>query len=111
MNGIIQMNELLAEKVGVNQAIVLAKFYSFTYKGIMERESKDEKVWVKVSTAHLSQMMTYFTRRQLCLILSKLEDEDYIESTINNEDAFDKTKSYCLTEKAIDGLTRIKGGF
>lgn len=111
MYGMITMNELLAEKIGVNQAIMLANIHQLMLEtSAMNSERIDGSIYIKKTVAELQERYKYFTTRQIRTILENLEKVGYIESKILNEDKFDKTKSYTITKDGMIALSTIKGG-
>lgn len=111
MYGIATMNELLAEKIGVNQAIMLSNIQQLMLEAsALNAERIDGSIWIKKTVVEFQDRYKYFTTRQIRTILENLEKVGYIESKIFNEDKFDKTKSYTITKDGMIALSTIKGG-
>lgn len=90
----------VAEKVGVNCAIILNNLYYWIEKNRANGKNYyDGYYWTYNSTKAFSQLFPYFSQRQIETALKKLRDEEYIITGNYNEFKYDRTLWYAITKK------------
>lgn len=77
-------NVKVAEDVGANSAVLL--------EGIRQASG--------ASVQYLCDAFPYLTVNQIRSCLKKLEDSDYVGYAYYSENPMDRTKGYCITDKA-----------
>lgn len=92
----------VAEEVGINAAVL---FYNICFcvaqNTANERNCVNGKYWTYNSVSAYSRLFPEFSEKQVRTALKKLEDCGYIESGCFNEDPYDHTKWYTVTNGAI----------
>lgn len=92
----------VAQKYGVYEAIVLNNlFYWIQQNAANERHCHDGHYWTYNSTKAFTQLFPYFSEKQIRTILGKLEKSGLILVGNYNKSAYDRTKWYALTDKAL----------
>lgn len=90
----------VAEKVGVNCAIILNNLYYWIEKNRANGKNYyDGYYWTYNSTKAFSYLFPYFSQRQIETALKKLRDEEYIITGNYNEFKYDRTLWYAITKK------------
>lgn len=89
-------------KYGINQAIMLGSIYSWVEKNIQNDENCFEgRYWTYNSIKAFTEQFPFWSERQIRDIISKLKENELIEIGCFNENKFDKTAWYTLTEKGF----------
>lgn len=92
----------LAAKLGVHAAIVFHYMAYWVYENaINKRNFKDGKYWTYNSIAALQTHFYYMSAKTITRAIEKLVDAGYIESGCYNQDPYDRTKWYTLTDDAM----------
>jgi hypothetical protein len=90
----------LATILGLNEAIILSHI-----KFLQKNFAKDgEPFWllpIKRTVKKLNEIYPYLSEKEIRGALDRLEKNEYLLSDINNENNFDRTKSYVLGWAAI----------
>ena len=95
-------NVQLATDYGVNEAIVLNNlFFWVQHAEANDKNHHDGRYWTYNSTKAFEKIFPYFTAKQIRTILGKLEKNGLIVTGNYNQSAYDRTKWYALTEKAL----------
>lgn len=98
----------LAKKYGILEAVLLDNFCFWTVKNAAnEVHIHEGRVWVYNSIKAFCEMFPYASQKQIRSALAHLENEGLIVAGNFNESAYDRTKWYALTDKA---LTICPGG-
>lgn len=92
----------IAEKYGINCAIILKDIYFWVKKNIAnEKHFYDGMHWTYNSIKAFEEMYPYLSKNQIAGALKKLKDEELIVEGNYNRTSFDRTKWYALTEKGF----------
>ena len=92
----------LAEKYGILEAVLLDNFCFWTVKNAAnEVHIYDGRVWIYNSIKAFGEMFPYASQKQIRSALAHLENEGLIVAGNFNESAYDRTKWYALTDKAL----------
>ena len=91
----------IAVEYGVNEAILLQSIYEWVKVNEVRNEHyRDGRYWDCCSTDALAQLFPYFTKGQIQYTLKKLREHGLILVGNYNEQPFDQTRWYALTDKA-----------
>lgn len=96
----------LAEKIGLHEAIIL----QYISNCIEVNRSKNQywgygNWWVRMPMSSLIENFPYLTARQMGYSIEKLKNSGHILSANHNENKYDQTKWYALTEKGAAALS------
>lgn len=95
-------NVQIATDYGVNEAILLNNlFFWVQHAEANDKNHHDGRYWTYNSTRAFEKIFPYFTAKQIRTILGKLEKHGLIVTGNYNQSAYDRTKWYALTEKAL----------
>lgn len=87
----LKFNSLLAERIGLNEAIVIQQFYSWCeYYG----EIKDEHKWIRKGYNELNERFPFWSINTLKRTICSLQESEYLISKRYNSSKFDNTKWY-----------------
>lgn len=90
----------VAIDIGINAAVL---FYNICFwvgqNTANERNYVNGKYWTYNSASAYTRLFPEFSQKQIYTALRKLEDQGYIESGCFNDDPYDRTKWYTVTEK------------
>ena len=90
----------IAEKVGINSAILLNNLYFWIEKNKAdEKNYYDGYYWVYSSAKALKQLFPYLSQRQIETALKKLRDAGYIIAGNYNTSKYDRTLWYAITKE------------
>lgn len=93
-------NVAVAEKVGLNSAVIFNSIYYWIEKNKAdERNYKDGYYWTFMSKKGYCRYFPYLTERQIDYALKKLVDEGYLVTGNYNKSAYDRTLWYRITDK------------
>lgn len=96
-------NVEIAERYGVYDAIILKNILFWVMKNKENGKHRhDGKYWTYNSVSAFSKLFPYFSEKQIRSILSRLERNGLIVSGNYNTSAYDRTKWYALTDKALE---------
>lgn len=88
-----------ASKVGVNAAVILQNLYFWVVKNEANGTNNfDGRYWTYNSVSAFCKLFPYMSKGQISGALRKLEDEGYIVSGNYNDNKYDRTKWYALTD-------------
>ena len=91
----------IACEYGVNEAVLLQNIYEWVKVNEVRNEHfHDGRYWDSGSTDALAQLFPYFTKNQIQYTLKKLREHGLILVGNYNEQPFDQTRWYALTDKA-----------
>lgn len=93
----------VACKVGVPGAIVL-QHLCFLQKNLIAPNENWQEKWVKRSAQAMTVAYPYWSAKQIRTILDNLESDGYSLSKIENENRYDRSKSYILTKSGAELL-------
>lgn len=101
------LNTVLAEKVGLNEAIVLQQLHYWLQRSPHEH---DGKLWVYNTYAEWQKQFPWWSDTTIKRIFTALEKSGYVESGNFNKAAFDKTKWYTVNYStfAYDPIEQVK---
>ena len=101
----------IAEKVGVNAAVVYQNIYFWCEKNkANNKQIIDGKTWVYNSVSAFGKLFSYLTDRQIRTALDALEKAGLIETGVYNKRKGDKTKWYsCVALNDQKPLTNTSG--
>lgn len=91
----------VAAKVGVHAAIVIQHLWFL--QGHCGAEDP-RLAWVKRSRKSIAVTYPYMTEKEIRGVLDRLEKNEVIESKVENDVAYDRTKSFRLTAKGLEML-------
>lgn len=95
-----KFNVEIATKVGVLEAIILECIsYWYSYNKANNTNYYDNDYWSFNSVKAWTELLPYATIMQIRRSLSKLKEHGYIKINSFNNNPFDQTKWYSLTEK------------
>lgn len=95
----------IAEKVGVNSAIILNNLYFWVEKNkANDCNFHDGYYWTYNSQKAFSELFPYFTQKQIRYAIKKLIDMEIIITGNYNELSYDRTLWYAITEKGYELL-------
>lgn len=93
----------IAERYGVYDAIILKNILFWVMKNKENgKHCHDGKYWTYNSVSAFSKLFPYFSKKQIRSILGRLEKNGLIVSGNYNKSAYDRTKWYALTDKALE---------
>lgn len=101
---IISANPFIAEKYGIDQAILLNNFYLWTSSAPdnpNERTYFNGRYWINVSLKEMKYIFRHMSMSGLKRNLDKLIEQDLLLKDNFNLDPLQKTLWYALTDKAI----------
>lgn len=89
-------SEKAALEVGINSAIMLEFFNKE-----MKNSAHEQRVtgYVKLPANYISECLKIFNERQIRYTINHLEGNGYIHSITDNDHAYDRSKSYSITQK------------
>lgn len=91
----------VACEYGVSEAVLLQNIYSLVAKNAAnESHYHDGRYWTRGSAAAFAKLFPYFTEKQVRYTLEKMEKHGLILVGNYNEQPFDQTRWYALTDKA-----------
>ena len=92
----------LAEKVGLECAIILQHFYTW-HKGNKDNPemNKDKRVWFFLSRKSILEVFPYLTDRKIRNSIDNLIKSGYVIKGNYNKDSFKKANWYALMDNAI----------
>lgn len=94
-------NTDIAMEYGLEEAILLENLYFWVQKNKANNKNCFEgKFWTYNSVKAFNDLFCYITPSKIVRALKKLEDEGLVESGCFNENKYDHTKWYTVTEKA-----------
>lgn len=97
----------IAEKYGVNAAIILYNFNFWIEKNKAdEMNCYDGNYWTYASKKSLSASFPYLTERQIRTALDKLREDGILVAGNYNKNPYDKTNWYSITEKGTSMLQK-----
>lgn len=95
-------NVQIATDYGVNEAIMLNNlFFWVQHAEANGKNFHDGRYWTYNSARAFEKIFPYFTAKQIRTILLKLEKNGLIVTGNYNQSAYDRTKWYALTERAL----------
>lgn len=102
-----QFNVEIATLVGLEEAIIFNNLcYCYSIVKDNPKNVVNGKVWIRIKQNKLKEIFPYLgTQQNISLHIKRLIDLGFIEAQIVqilNDNAFDRTLSYSITEKAID---------
>lgn len=95
-------NVEIAEKYGVEKAVLLENFYFWIKKNQANKKNMhDGKAYTFNTASAFAELFPYIKERQIAKLLREMESEDdlLLSGQFNN---YDRTKSYTLTDKALE---------
>lgn len=96
-------NVEIAEQYGVYDAIILKNILFWVMKNKENgKHCHDGKYWTYNSVSAFSKLFPYLSEKQIRSILGRLEKNGLIVSGNYNKSAYDRTKWYALTDKALE---------
>lgn len=94
---------LIAEKYGLECAIILQNIYFWIEKNIANNTNFfDGKYWTYNSVKAFSKLFKYMSESTIRRTLKKIEDEGLIITGNYNKSSYDRTTWYALTEKGFN---------
>lgn len=102
-----QFNVEIATLVGLEEAIIFNNLcYCYSIVKDNPKNIVNGKVWIRIKQNKFKEIFPYLgTQQNISLHIKRLIDLGFIEAQIVqilNDNAFDRTLSYSITEKAID---------
>ncbi|PWL79686.1 hypothetical protein DBY21_02785 [Candidatus Gastranaerophilales bacterium] len=100
-------NIIIAEKLGVNEAIMIRNFQFWLEKNkANEKNYCDGRYWTYNSIAAFCKIFPFWSRDQIRYILKKLTDKGILISGNFNKNPYDKTLWYSLDEEKMAELLK-----
>ena len=98
-------NVEFATEYGVNEAILIENIYYWCSKNSAnESHLKQGNVWTYNSVQAFNKLFPYLTQHKITKALKHLEEEELIKTGNFNENPYNRTKWYAVTEKGISFL-------
>ena len=92
----------IAKEYGVNCAIILQHLFFWIEKNrANEKNYHDGRYWTYNSVKAFSELFPYMTDKQIRTALKTLESEGLVITGNYNSSAYDRTKWYALTDRAL----------
>ncbi len=100
-------NIIIAEKLGVNEAIMIKNFQFWLEKNKANEKSYYEgRYWTYNSIGAFCKIFPFWSRDQIRYILKKLTDKGILISGNFNKSPYDKTLWYSLNEEKVEELSK-----
>lgn len=100
-------NVIIAEKLGVNEAIMIKNFQFWLEKNKANEKSYYEgRYWTYNSIGAFCKIFPFWSRDQIRYILKKLTDKEILISGNFNKSPYDKTLWYSLNEEKVAELSK-----
>lgn len=93
-------NTYIAEICGLEEAIILENIYFWCKKNEANNKLTKNKPWTYNSVKAFNELFKYLTPAKITRALKNLESDGFIEVGEFNQNAYDHTKWYCITDKA-----------
>ena len=98
----------IAQKYGILEAVLIQNIYYWIEKNRANNKNFfDGSYWTYNTTKAFSELFPYATERQIKSALKKLREEGILKTGNYNENTYDRTLWYALTEK---GLSIVQNG-
>ena len=92
----------IAEKLGLNQAIMIQHLYYWHLRNEGNNKNLiDGRYWTYNSVNGFSKLFPYLTEKQIRYTLNSLKKDGYILTSNHNKKAYDRTLWYALTKKGL----------
>lgn len=100
-----QFNTKIAEKYGIEEAILIEHLYFWIHKNECEKEMfKDRRTWCYSSAKAFNKYILYMNPQKIRRVLQKLEENGFIMIGNYNKSCLNKTLWYSFTDKAMKEL-------
>lgn len=107
-----QFNTKIAEKYGIEEAILIEHLYFWIHKNECEKEMlKDGRTWCYSSAKAFNKYISYMNPQKIRRTLQKLETIGFIKIGNYNKSGLNQTLWYSFTDKAIEELIDNKYDF
>lgn len=93
-------NTRIAKEYGIEEAIILENIYHWCEKNKANGHLTEGKPWTFNSVRAFNELFDYIAPSKISRALKKLEENGLIITGCFNKTAYDRTKWYCITEKA-----------
>jgi len=90
----------LAVKIGLNKAIILSHLV-FLQKNFTKEGEDWTKTKIRRTIKTMQDIYPYLTKKEIRGALDKMEDDGILLSEIDNQNKFDRTKSYVLGSEGV----------
>ena len=94
-------NVEIAKEYGIEEAIILENIYFWCEKNKANDKLINGKPWTYNSVKAFNVQFFYMTPSKISRALHNLEENGLIETGCFNHNSYDRTKWYCITEKAV----------
>ena len=94
-------NTEIAKLYGIEEAILLENIYFWCKREKSNKKIINGKPWTYNSVKAFNEIFDYMTPSKISRALKNLEEKGLIETGCFNKNTYDRTKWYCVTEKAI----------
>ncbi len=99
----------LASCYGIEEAIIIQNLYFWIKKNVAnEKNFYDGRYWTYNSSKAFSSLFPYMTESKIYRVLKSLEEKGLIIKGNYNDNKYDRTCWYALSDKAIKELTDLK---
>lgn len=106
-----QMSVELAEKYGVNEALVIHHLaFWIAHNKANETNFYDGRYWTFNSRKAFAEQFSYLSKDQMRRILKKLTDKGFLLTGNYNTNNYDKTLWYSFSDSAIEELEKVGYG-
>ena len=93
-------NVQIAKDYGIEEAILLENIFFWCEKNRANRKLINGKPWTYNSVKAFNELFCYMSPSKISRALANLEKNGLIETGNFNKNPYDRTKWYCITEKA-----------
>lgn len=101
-------NVHIATELGIPAAVMLSHFMFWCEKNKANRKHEhDGLYWTYNSVSAFEELFPYLSRSSIKSAIKKLEDAGYLVSGNFNKSAYDRTKWYAVTDKAMENSLSI----
>lgn len=98
-------NTDFAKEYGLVEAILIENLYFWCKKNLAnEKNIENGKAWTYNSVKAFNELFPYLTPHKINRALKTLEEKELIEVGNFNENPYDRTKWYTITDKAVSTL-------
>ena len=94
-------NTTVAKEYGLEEAILLENIYFWCKKNESNGKLINGKPWTYNSVRAFNQLFDYISPSKITRALKNLETNGLIEVSNFNSNSYDRTKWYCVTDKAM----------
>lgn len=103
-----QFNTKIAEKYGIEEAILIEHLYFWIHKNrCLDEMEHHDRTWCYSSAKGFNKYVTYMSTQKIRRVLVGLEKRGFIYIDNFNKTAFNQTLWYAFTDSAIEELEKL----